>query len=131
MIVRRLQDLKAEGKTVMVCDGQCEAVRPVTKADNMGFSVSEGILKPGMDQILHYKNHVEANVIVEGEGTLEDLATGEVHEIGPGTVYLVFPADRHRLKTKTGIRLFSVFNPPLVGDEVHAADGSYPSPPKD
>ena len=72
-----------------------------------------------------YKNHVAANYILEGEATVEDLTTGENWQLGPGSLYVVGPHDRHSLKTKGAIYIMSVFNPPLKGDETHNDDGSY------
>ena len=73
-----------------------------------------------------YRNHIEAVYCIEGEGTLEDLATGEVHEIRPGTMYLLDDHDRHRLTAKTDLRMVCVFNPPCTGREVHDETGAYP-----
>jgi L-ectoine synthase len=39
---------------------------------------------------------------------------------------MVGPEDRHVVRAETDLRLISVFNPPLRGDENHDADGSYP-----
>jgi L-ectoine synthase len=101
-------------------------VRYLLKADGMGYSMSESWVGPGHDAELCYKNHLEACYCIEGEATLVDLATGEIHEIGPGTVYALDKHDRHRMVIKTPMRVVSVFNPPLVGTENHDADGSYP-----
>ena len=129
MIVRRLEDLKAEGGMKTVGAGQVKTVRYLLSDDGAGFSVSDVTVRSQMDMVLHYKNHVEANVILGGEGTVEDLVTGEVHELKLGTIYVVFPQDRHRLRIENGMHLISIFNPPLIGTENHGADGSYPPPP--
>ncbi len=129
MIVRELEDLKAAGGTKTVGAEQVKTIRYLLSDDGAGFSVSDVTVPSQMDMVLHYKNHVEANVILEGEGTVEDLATGEVHELKPGTIYVVFPQDRHRVRIENGMHLISVFNPPLIGTENHDADGSYPAPP--
>ena len=64
--------------------------------------------------------------MIEGEGTVEDMATGEVHQLKPGTIYVLDKHDRHRLNATTPMRLICVFTPALVGGEVHDEDGSYP-----
>ena len=129
MIVRRLEDLKAEGGTKTVGTGQVKTVRYLLSDDGAGFSVSDVTVPSQMDMVLQYKNHVEVNVILGGEGTVEDLATGEVHELKPGMIYVVFPQDRHRLRIENGMHVISIFNPPLIGTENYDADGSYPAPP--
>ena len=44
----------------------------------------------------------------------------------PGTLYVVGPDDRHVMRAATDMRVVSIFNPPIMGDEDHDADGSYP-----
>ena len=73
-----------------------------------------------------YKNHVEANLIIEGEGTLTDLVTDTVHRLAPGTMYALDRHDRHRIDAATDMTIVCVFAPALVGPETHDEDGSYP-----
>ena len=73
-----------------------------------------------------YRNHIEAVYCIEGEGTLTDTATGDVHELGPGTVYLLDQHDKHVVRARTQLRMVCVFNPPCTGAETHDADGVYP-----
>ena len=75
---------------------------------------------------MQYKNHVEANLIIEGEGDVTDLATGRVHRLKPGTMYALDRHDRHRIDATTDMRLVCVFSPALAGPETHDEDGSYP-----
>ena len=53
-------------------------------------------------------------------------ATGEVHEIRPGTIYLLNDHDRHVLRVEEDLRVICTFNPPVTGQEVHDEDGAYP-----
>ena len=55
--------------------------------DGMGLTLTETTVEPGSVQDLWYKYHLEANYIVEGEGELEDVATGARHPLKPGTRY--------------------------------------------
>jgi L-ectoine synthase len=99
--------------------------RLLHKEDRMGVTLTDAILEPGLDQTWWYRNHLEAVYCLEGEGTLEDLATGQVYEIKPGTLYALDKHDRHRLIVKSRMRVICTFVPPLVGGEMHDADGSY------
>lgn len=99
--------------------------RLLHKEDGMGVTLTDAILEPGLDQAWWYRNHLESVYCIEGEGTLEDLANGEVYEIKPGTLYALDKHDRHRLKVKSRMRVICTFVPPLVGGEMHDADGSY------
>lgn len=115
-----------EARKVALGGGRAQAHRYLTLDDGCGFTVSLPRGSAGGDTILWYKNHVEANYILEGEASVEDLTTGEKWDLEPGSLYVVGPSDRHRLSSKTGLYLMSVFNPPLKGGETHDADGSYP-----
>ncbi len=57
---------------------------------------------------------------MEGEGELETIPEGKVYLIKPGTLYALDKHDQHYLRAhESDSRLLCVFNPPLVGDEVH------------
>ena len=61
-----------------------------------------------------------------GNGSIEDLATGEVHQISDGVLYALDNHDRHILRGGTeDMRLICAFNPPVTGREVHDEDGAY------
>ncbi len=92
--------------------------------DGMGVTLVDAVLEPGFDMVLWQKNHLEACYCIEGEGTVEELDNGLVHEIRPGTLYAMNNHDRHRIRATTRMRIICTFTPPLTGDEVHDADGS-------
>src|SRR5699024_9946038 len=96
------------------------------KKDNVGFSMNDTIIKAGTESYFWYKNHIEAVYCVGGEGEIEDIATGEVHPIKDGTIYVLNDHDKHYLRAKTEMRMVCVFNPPLVGKETHDEEGVYP-----
>lgn len=94
--------------------------------DGMGFSLHDTVIEAGTETPMWYRNHLEAVYCIEGEGTLEDRSTGEVHEIGPGTMYALDQHDRHVLRATTRMRMVCVFNPPCTGSEIHDEEGVYP-----
>lgn len=100
--------------------------RIILAREGAGFSVHETTLYAGTESEFCYQNHIEAVFIVEGEGEIEDLATGEVHQLGPGSLYLLNDHDRHRVRPRTQMRTVCVFNPPVTGREVHDENGVYP-----
>lgn len=125
MIVRSTEDVR---DTAHDASGPgWSSLRLLTKADGMGFSVNDTLCKAGQCLTLQYKNHLEACFCLSGTGTLTNLATGERHVITPGVIYALDQNDAHRLEVDAAedMRLVSVFNPALSGDEVHGADGSY------
>ena len=100
------------------------SLRLLHQEDGMGVTLTDTILEEGFDMVLWQKNHLEAIYCLEGEGTVEELDSGTIHEIKPGTLFAMNEHDRHRIRAKTRMRLVATFTPPLTGDEVHDADGS-------
>lgn len=125
MIVRSLDDLKAAGRNVER-PGAFESSRYLLREDDVGFAMTRVTLAAGTELVMEYKNHVEANLVIAGEGTVVDVATGETHPLGPGVMYTLDQHDRHELRTTTDMTVISIFSPAIVGTEVHDADGSYP-----
>ncbi|MGP4844470.1 ectoine synthase [Marinobacter sp. 1Y8] len=100
--------------------------RLLLKKDGMGFSMHETIIPANTEHTFWYKNHLEAVYCVAGNGSIEDLATGEVHQISDGVLYALDNHDRHILRGGTeDMRLICTFNPPVSGRETHDADGAY------
>lgn len=125
MIVRDLNDAKNSDRHVF-SEGW-DSVRLLLKSDGMGFSFHITTIHAGAELTMHYKNHLESVYCVDGTGSIEDLATGEIHPIRPGVVYALDQNDRHILRANSGAPMIMacVFNPPVAGNEVHRADGSY------
>lgn len=124
MIVRTLDDIVGTERDV---DGGNWSSRRLSLADDgMGFSMHDTVLRAGTETHMWYKNHLEGVYCIEGKATLEDKATGEIHEIRPGTIYLLNDHDKHVLRVEEDLRVICTFNPPVTGQEVHDADGSYP-----
>jgi len=123
MIVRSLNDLLG---TELDVRGPVWASRRFLLAeDGVGFTMTETVTKAGTEQVLWYKHHIEANYVIEGEGEVENIATGEVFPLNPGTVYVLDRHEKHRLKSFTSLRLVCVFSPALTGSETHDEDGAY------
>jgi L-ectoine synthase len=122
MIVKSLNDLIDTDRDVR---GPVWASRRFLLAeDGVGFTLTETTTEAGAEQVLWYKHHIEANYVIEGEGEVENLATGEVFALKPGSMYLLDQHDKHRLKS------VCVFTPALTGRETHDEDGAY-APPAD
>ncbi|MBE3595137.1 MAG: ectoine synthase [Candidatus Carbobacillus altaicus] len=124
MIVRELSDIV--GSEHDVASETWRSRRLLLSADGVGFSLHDTIIYGGTETKMWYKHHYEAVYCIEGEGEIEDLKTGEVHTIQPGTLYVLDQHDPHVLRAKNDMRLVCVFNPPLTGQEVHDAEGAYP-----
>lgn len=123
MIVRDLKEAN-ETRRRVVSDGW-ESARLLLKDDEMGFSFHITTIYKGAECHFHYKNHFESVYCVAGKGSIEDVATGEVHEIRPGVMYALDKHDKHILRAEEEMTMACCFNPPVTGREVHREDGSY------
>jgi len=125
MIVRTIEDLKING-SYRENPGVWSSARYLLRDDKAGFTLTETRVAAGTSLTMEYKNHLEANLVIEGRGTVTDIATGETHELEAGSMYTLDKHDRHHLAATTDMRLVCVFTPALVGSETHDEDGSYP-----
>ncbi|MGI9405810.1 MAG: ectoine synthase [Hyphomicrobiaceae bacterium] len=125
MIVRSLEDLKSQGR-YREKTGVWSSARYLLRDDDVGFTLTQTTIAAGSKEIMEYKNHIEANLVIEGEGVLTDCTTGETYALAPGVMYALDKHDRHEAVAKTDMRIVCVFTPALVGEETHDADGSYP-----
>lgn len=124
MKVRRLEEIS--GTPAEVHTDTWKSRRFVLARDKVGFSFHDTVLYAGTTTAMWYAHHIESVYCIEGEGRLRDVGTGEIHQIRPGTLYLLDEHDRHELTAVTDLRMMCVFNPPLTGEETHQEDGSYP-----
>ncbi|MGO2682844.1 ectoine synthase [Microbacterium sp.] len=124
MLIRTIDDITDTDADIK--SENWRSKRIILAREGVGFSVHETTLYAGTESEFCYQNHIEAVFIVEGEGEIEDMATGEVHQLRPGSLYLLNDHDRHRVRPRTDIRTVCVFNPPVTGREVHDENGVYP-----
>ena len=93
MIVRELKDVIGSWRHASG-DGW-ESRRIVLADDRMGCSLHDTLVREGAELHLEYKNHLEVNYCIEGEGEVVDVATGTIWPIRPGTMYALDKHDRH------------------------------------
>jgi len=123
MIIRDMDTARRTDRRVGA--EQWESVRLLLADDGMGFSFHITTIEAGSTHTFHYKNHFESVYCISGEGSIEDIATGEVHELRAGVMYALDQHDKHTLHCRTQMVFACCFNPPVTGREVHRADGSY------
>lgn len=122
MIIRRKEDVV--GTKGEASGERWYSLRLLHAEDGMQVTLTDSILEAGFKMNLWQKNHLEACYSIEGEGTVEEIDTGKIHQVGPGTLYAMNAHDRHRIQAKTRMRILCTFYPALTGQEVHDADGS-------
>lgn len=125
MIVRHLEGIRTSERNVK-SEGW-ESARMLLKQDDMGFSFHITTLYAGAEIKMQYLNHLESVFIMQGKGSIEDLGSGDIHELFPGTLYALNAHDHHILRIEEEIVCACVFNPPVSGQEIHDEDGSYPA----
>jgi L-ectoine synthase len=123
MIVRKLANATAEGRSIRA-EGW-ESTRLLLKSDGAGFSFHITTIFKDAELHLHYQNHIESVYCISGKGSIEDIGSGVVHPIAPGTIYILDKNDKHILRATEEMQMACVFNPPLHGKEVHNAEGAY------
>ncbi|MCC5697105.1 ectoine synthase, partial [Klebsiella pneumoniae] len=94
MIVRHLSDIEDTDADIKTPNWRSKRI--VLAKEKVGFSVHETTLYAGTVNDFWYANHIEAVFIVEGEGEILDKATGEVHQLKPGSLYLLNNHDKHQ-----------------------------------
>ena len=124
MIVRTLEQIRGGDREVHAATWTSR--RLLLADDAMGFSLHDTVLHAGTETRMCYRNHLEAVYCIAGTGSIEVIATGETFAIAPGTVYALDQHDEHILRADSELRMVCVFNPPLVGKEVHDETGAYP-----
>ncbi|WP_420347622.1 ectoine synthase [Pelagibius sp.] len=120
MIVRTLREIAGTERDVNWGNGQSR--RFLLEADGMGFAFTETLILAGTDIFIQYRNHLEACYCIEGEGEIKN-ESGDTYPITTGTLYALDKHDPHYLRAWTDMRLISVFNPPIKGDERHNLSG--------
>lgn len=127
MIIKTIDQINGGKHEVHAPNGNWISRRMLLEEDNMGFSFHETIIIKDTETLIHYKHHLEAVYCVEGEGEIEIIQNRRVYPIKPGTMYALDKHDKHYLRAlNSDLRLLCIFNPPLIGDEVHDEEGSYP-----
>jgi len=125
MIVRTLGEITDTDADIKTPNWRSKRI--ILAKDGAGFAVHETTLYAGTVNRFWYANHIEAVFVVEGEGEITDLGTGETHPLAPGSLYLLDQHDQHELRPRTRMRTVCVFNPPVTGREVHDENGVYPA----
>jgi L-ectoine synthase len=123
MLVTNLNDLNDTDRDIQ--SETWRSRRMVLAGEGVGFSFHDTVIYAGTTSTFHYANHIEAVYCVQGEGTLTNEETGEVHELKDGTMYLLDGHEKHTVRATTELRMACVFNPPVTGRETHDADGIY------
>lgn len=123
MIVRKLDECKSTNRAID--GGTWESVRMLLKDDNMGFSFHITTIFAGTETPIWYQNHLESVYCISGTGEVETCDDGKIYKIAPGTLYILDKHDKHLLRATEDMQMACVFNPPLMGKEVHDENGVY------
>lgn len=123
MTIRTIEGI--EGTERDITGKGFRSLRLILASDGMGFSLHKTVIPKGGPHVWHYKQHLEACFCIQGSGILTNLQTGQRHAVHVDTVYILDNHDKHSFEALEDCVLVSVFNPPIVGNEIHKADGSY------
>lgn len=123
MKVRSIKEIEGTERDVKFKEGR--SLRVLLEKDGLGFSLHKTIIPKGEKGHWHYINHQEACYCIKGSGIITNLDTNESFKIEVDTTYILDNYDDHTFEALEDVVLISVFNPPVTGNEVHKADGSY------
>jgi L-ectoine synthase len=115
MIVRDVKDIIGTDRDVTGNGWQSRRV--ILARDGLKYSVHETIIEGNQNFRFHYKAHRETVYCIEGEGSVENVSTGEETPLNPGCIYSAGIDEEHVLKTLTRMKLLCIFDPPLHGQE--------------
>jgi len=101
------------------------SIRMLLKGDGMGFSFHITTIYKNTEIKMHYQNHLESVYCISGKGKILDIQENKTYEIEPGVLYALNKHDEHILYCDEEMQLACVFNPPVIGDEVHNKEGAY------
>ena len=88
MIYKTIEDLAGTKNETVLTGGQAVTRRFLLEEDGVGFTVSDITVAAGQVADLWYKNHIESNYVIEGEGTLTDKETSREYPLRPGVMVL-------------------------------------------
>ena len=117
MLVRTLEDVTGT-------DGEAHGekwhtMRLLQAEDGVGVSLTDCILEAGFETTEWPERHPGACYCLEGEGSIEDLRTGKVHRIKPGTLFALDARDGQRIRASTRMRLICTFAAARSTAETH------------
>lgn len=95
--------------------------RFLIKSDDIGYTLTDTLVRAGTESLLHYPHHLEACYCISGTGWVSDTS-GDSYRIEPGMLYALDKHDPHTLAADADgdLRLVCVFAPALEGTETHA-----------
>jgi L-ectoine synthase len=91
--------------------------RLVLADDGTGYSLHETTLEAGIELRFEYRHHRETVYCVEGEGTVEDVGSGRLVPLRPGSMYSAGIGEPHVVRAETQVKVLCVFTPALAGRE--------------
>lgn len=125
MLVKKLKKLYESDREVNCPDEQFKSIRYLLHKDSIGYTITRTEIKKGGPYNWHYKNHLEACVVVEGKCSVS--CDDKNYNLEPGDLYALNKNDNHYFTAKTNCVLICVFSPALTGNEVHNSERSYES----
>jgi L-ectoine synthase len=113
--------IRSKEESVTVDWGNGLSHRILLASDGMGFALAETLVSAGTTSALEYRNHLEACYCISGSGEIVSADGGTSARLRPGVLYALNDHDPHYLiaDPDSDLRLISVFNPPIHGNERH------------
>ena len=117
MPLRLITKASLDGTDRHVRNDTYETYRFLLAEDGLGLTVTDIVLKPDIEAVYGYENHIEIAYCIEGEALIRDEKGSEEVRISPGTMWVAQRGDRFTFVATQPTRLVCVFTPPFKGRE--------------
>jgi quercetin dioxygenase-like cupin family protein len=116
MTIRIIRKADLAGTSRHVKAPTYETFRFLLESDGTGVTVTDIVLKPGIEAEYGYDRHIEIAYCLEGHATLTG-PDGTPRDILPGTMWVAGKGEYFRFVAHLPTRLICVFNPAFKGRE--------------
>ncbi len=112
MFAKTVDALRQAGEEVITCGGKSVTIPMLTKADDIGFGLSDVRLAAGARIVFGDVDQWQASHIISGGGEVTNLDTGDTSELSPGMACFAEPGDEFRVTAGSDIHFLSITCPP-------------------
>ena len=110
MIFRALTEIRQSDLNVDYGNGFSR--RFLSEQDDMGFTLTDTLIRAGTITTMQNDRHLKACNCIEGRGIVETET--ETYELRPNVINALNQHEKHVLSAGAELRLIYVFNPPPV-----------------
>ncbi len=115
ILIRHKADLLGSSRHVKT--HAYETVRFLLKSDGVGLTLTDIVLKPDVEAVYGYEQHLEVAYCLSGHARLTEVSSKVVHDIRAGTLWAARAGEHFSFVAFEETRLICAFTPAFEGDE--------------